>query len=465
MALRNGLSHQAEAPAKRAAQADRPAARVRVVASIALLIGAFLAANGSTAAGVSLRERIGGGNLVTHLAGHPPIAQLYAALHGVGASMGRMNSYGWRTLDRIPTPHDFDAEMLEAHANHITPIILLEYDGSYQTLNPPQPIGSYQDWFVAGQAMARRFRPDGEWARENGITGWGATIFTAINEPDVLASIPRKAYHDALAGLADGVHSVDPALKVVPGGFATCNSQRDATLRGYGPAIADLLEDGRLDGIDLHTYYNARWFPMTNGREFSVQTCFDRVKQAMGLKRDVKFYATEFNVARLGEWEDSKLAAKLFLSAFWDQVSVVGADGHSPVTALAFPWNLGDTIRVDGPAYAMAATENPWSPEIRAVVLRMILRLAGDMTIHSIDKPRGLYRLAGADAELIVWQNLPEWTDRPGRELEIALPEWARTIELWGWDGLRRRIPVNGGKFVLDGLDENETYMIRIPRS
>lgn len=432
---------------------------------VALLIAGILAAGGVAAAGERLRDQIGGGNLATHLADRAPLAQLYEALHGVGATTGRMDSFGWRTLDRIPTPHDFDAEMLQAYENQITPIILLEYEGSYQTLNPPQPIGSYHDWFAAGQVMARRFRPDGEWGKENGIAGWGARIFTAINEPDVQATIPHKAYHDALAGLADGVHSVDPALKVVPGGFATCNSYRDATLRGYGPAIADLFEDGRLDGIDLHTYYNAKWYPMTKGREFSVQTCFDRIKQAMGLKRDVKFYATEFNVARVGEWKDPRLAAKLFLSAFWDQVSVVGVDGHSPVTALAFPWNLGDTIRVDGPAYAMAATESPWSPEIRSVVLRMILQLAGDMTLQSIDKPRGLYRLAGPDAELIVWQDLPGWTDRPGPTLQITLPDWARTVELWGWDGLRRRIAVDGGKFELDGLDENETYMIRIPRS
>ncbi len=436
----------------------------RLVLGVALLVAGSLATGGVAIAGERLRDEIGGGNLATHLAGRAPLAQLYQALHGVGATMGRMDSYGWRTLDRIPTPHDFDAEMLEAHENQITPIVLLEYEGSYQTLKPPQPIGSYHDWFAAGEAMARRFRPDGEWGKEHGVAGWGATVFTAINEPDVQATIPRKAYHDALAGLADGVHSVDPALKVVPGGFATCNSHRDATLRGYGPAIADLLEDGHLDGIDLHTYYNDRWYPMTNGREFSVQTCFDRIKQAMGLTRDVKFYATEFNIARVGAWQDPKLAGKLFLSAFWDQVSVVGADGHSPMTVLAFPWNLGDTVRVDGPAYAMAATENPWSPGIRAVVLRRILRLAGDMTMQSIDKPRALYHLAGPDAELIVWQDIPGWTDRPGSTLELTLPDWAREIELWGWDGLRRRIPVNGGKFVLDGLDADETYMIRIPK-
>ncbi|GLH76779.1 hypothetical protein SSBR45G_16870 [Bradyrhizobium sp. SSBR45G] len=412
--------------------------------------------------GAAIRDRIGGGNLVTHLAGKS--TQLYQALHGVGARMGRMDSYGWRTLARAPTPHDFDAAMLEAHKNGITPLILLEYEGSYQTLNPTQPIGSYQDWFAAGQAMAKRFRPGGEWGQDNGIPDWGATIFTAINEPDVQASIPRKDYHDALAGLADGVHSVDPKLRVVPGGFATCNSHGDATLRGYGPAIADLLADGRLDGIDLHTYYNDRWYPMTRGRAFSAQTCFDRIKQAMGLTRDVNFYTTEFNVARAGAWADEKVAAKLFLSAIWDQLAVVGKDGRTPVSAVAFPWNVGDTPDVDGLAYAMASGADPWVPEARSVVLKTVLQLAGHMKIVSIDRQLALYRLSGADADLIVWQNIAGWTDRPGRAVEIDLPAWARSLEVWGWDGLQRRIDVTPGRFFVDGLNADETYMFRVPR-
>jgi hypothetical protein len=440
------------------------------MAGFVLTIGLLIAANASAAGEMAatagrLRDRIGGGNLVTHLAGRGASQQLYQALHGVGATMARMNSYGWRTLARIPTPRDFDAAMLEAHENHVTPIILLEYEGSYQSLDPPQPIGSYDDWFAAGQAMAIRFRPNGEWGREHGIPDWGVRVFSAINEPDVQATIPRVAYHDALAGVADGIHSIDPALRVVPGGFATCNSHRDATLRGYGPVIADLLEAGRLDGIDLHTYYNAKWYPMTKGGAFSVQTCFDRIKQAMGLRRDVNFYATEFNVARVGDWGDPKLAAKLFLSGLWDQIGVVGADGYSPRMVLAFPWNLGDTPRVDGPAYAMATSENPWSPELRALVLRMVLQLAGDMAVQSIDKRRGLIALAGTDADLVVWQDLPGWTNRPGRTLELTLPDWAHRIEVWAWDGLRRQIEAHGDSFVLDGLDENETYMIRLPRT
>jgi hypothetical protein len=87
------------------------------------------------------------------------------------------------------------------------------------------------------------------------------------------------------------------------------------------------------------------------------------------------------------------------------------------------------------------------------------------MAVQSIDKRRGLIALAGTDADLVVWQDLPGWTNRPGRTLELTLPDWAHRIEVWAWDGLRRQIEAHGDSFVLDGLDENETYMIRLPRT
>jgi len=40
-----------------------------------------------------IRERLGGGNMVTHLAG-APTATLYQALKAIGARSGRMDSYG-----------------------------------------------------------------------------------------------------------------------------------------------------------------------------------------------------------------------------------------------------------------------------------------------------------------------------------------------------------------------------------
>ncbi|TDX64262.1 hypothetical protein EDE12_10598 [Methylosinus sp. sav-2] len=437
---------------------------VRIACSTLLFVAsAAFCEDRASEADAPLRMRIGGGNLVTHLHGAPS-AQIYAALRGVGAPLGRMDSYGWRTLDRKPTPSDFDAAMREAYERGITPVILLEYEGSYQFLDPPQPIGSYRDWFIAGVAYARRFQPGGEWAKANQVSGWGATIFTAINEPDVQATIPREEYRRALEGLADGVHSVNRDLKVVPGGFATCNSHGDATLRGYGPAIAPLLEDGRLDGVDLHTYYNFRWFPLTRGRQFSAQSCFDRVKKAMGLSRDINFYATEYNISKSEGWARPETAAKLFLTAFWDEMAVVGADGRRPATVLAMPWNLGDTGAIEGPSYAMASGAAPWRPEARAIVLRNLIALAGSMHFVSIDREKGLLTLEGPTGRLLVWHDLEGWTDAPGSAWTVPLPAWAVTAELWGWDGLRRRVPVAGPEHRFAGLKPDETYMVFLPR-
>ena len=77
---------------------------------------------------------------------------------------------------------------------------------------------------------------------------------------------------------------------------------------------------------------------------------------------------------------------------------------------------MSDTERIDGPAYAMAVAEKPWRPDPRATVLQMVLRLAGDMKVSSIDKDAGIFSLAGKDGQLFIWQNLPGWT-RSARHL------------------------------------------------
>ena len=95
----------------------------------------------------------------------------------------------------------------------------------------------------------------------------------------------------------------------------------------------------------------------------------------------------------------------------------------------------------------MAASEDPWSPDPRAIVLRTVLRLAGDMKVVSIDKHGGLYLLAGEQGQLIVWQNLPGWTDRPGSSWKLHFPiGHARLKSGHGMDcGARFRFRVASG--------------------
>ncbi|MFK5151146.1 hypothetical protein ACI4CU_27720, partial [Klebsiella pneumoniae] len=88
---------------------------------------------------------------------------------------------------------------------------------------------------------------------------------------------------------------------------------------------------------------------------------------------------TEYNVSRDFTWENPEVAAGLFLTGFWDEMGIVGDDGKTGVSVLAYPWNLADTVAQEGPVYAMAAGDKPWRPEIRAEVLKRVLDIAGDM--------------------------------------------------------------------------------------
>ena len=417
--------------------------------------------------GPTIAERLGAGNLETTFVGER-LAPLYDALRATGLGMGRMNAYFWRRPDGRPNIGEFDQPLAQAWANGIVPIFLFEYYGSYAGRSPPEPPGSYADWHAIGRAYAERFGPGGTFAEERGLDDFGVTVFTAINEPDVERSIPLDAYRDALAGLADGVHSVDPDLKVVPGGFATCNSHQDPTLRGYAPAIAGLLNDGTLDGIDLHTYYDERWFPLTRGQTFSAQACFDAIKRAAGIERDIAFYATEFNVAAVeadGRPMGEAQLARLFLTALFDHLGVVGNDRRTPQTVLAFPWNLAETGRAPASLYAMARLRHPWIGDVRAAVLRRVVELAGDMVVVAADRERGLVRAERPGASLVVWHNRRGWTDRPGSSFDLALPDDATSVQVWTARGLERTVPApDGRRLHLRRLPRNQSLMFLIER-
>ena len=113
----------------------------------------------------------------------------------------------------------------------------------------------------------------------------------------------------------------------------------------------------------------------------------------------------------------------------------------------------------------MAVTKDPWSPDLRATVLRTVLRLAGDMRFTSLD-PRGAgtFALEGKEAVLFVWQNLPGWTDRPGPVWEVDLPALGASRRAVG---LRWTAPDDPGprrQGSIRDLPGNETYMLRVPR-
>ncbi|MDX6403845.1 MAG: hypothetical protein QOH70_1300 [Blastocatellia bacterium] len=415
------------------------------------------------------RSMMGSGNFNNGGGDYGTAAEQYSALTILGAKMSRMNLYPdhyWNGSAATPTA--VQSAVLQAHTNNNTPMILFEY---YTNLGS---LGDYNKWFAIGRDFATQYRPNSPWLASQGVTGWGISVYSAINEPDAANAIPKTgtgSYYDALKGLADGVHSVDATLKVIPGGFMAENAFSDHTLRGYLPAIAPLLNDGTLDGIDLHTYNDISYAPiiMSNGTatfSFSPQSDFDSVKSASGITRDVNFYSTEFNFKNdSSQGIDENLAAKRFLTCIWANLGVVKNDGQTGATGFAFPWNIFHTASQDA-LYGLNTQLNPWTPRARGTTLQLVLDQTAGMDFVSRDpKGRGEFILNGNNKKMWVWQNYATWSNITGTSYNVTgIPAGATTLKVYGWDGQRGATITLSGQtsYNVTGLATNETYMFLV---
>lgn len=363
-----------------------------------------------------------------------------------------------------PLSTNLDPVMLQLYQRHVSPMILFEYYGSYTQRG--QLIGNYDKWYSIGRAYAERYGPGGKWAQEQGVNNWGVRVFSAFNEPDVENSISFDDYKEALEGLADGVHSIDKSLRVIPGGFSSQNAFDSWTLQGYGTAIAPLLNSGKLDGLDLHTYYDVQYAPLIGTYANSAQFTFDRIKNALGITRDIAFYSTEFNVKKRSSTSvemNEESAAKQFFTAIWDHVGVVSSSGKRPATVFAMPWSLFQTPEQSswyGIGSSSTSMHDDWP--MRMKVLQMVAEEARGTYFLSMDpKGTGEYTLAGSGKKLWVWQNLKGWTNRTGSVYQVYdIPGISTEIRIYRWNGLWRTLAVNGHKqMTISGLDPGETYM------
>jgi len=390
----------------------------------------------------------------------------FGILEKLGAGACRINLYPAAYLEGrkwdTPKAHALDKIMERAHAHGVTPLLLFEYYAHYYQT---EGLGTEEQWFNIGKAFAERYRPNGTWARERGgIRDYGICVYTAMNEPEGTdfgqkGKLGPDKYVAALRGLGNGVHSVDPHLVVAPGGFKNANAFCDWKLDGIGPALAPLYNAGILDAVDLHTYCDIQYAPMEKGYRWSAQNNFDEVKKACGITADVWFISTEFNYKRREVTEDE--AAKGFLTAIWDNLGVVKNDGSTPATLLAFPWNIFHLSEKDG-NYGLCESVLPWKPTRRGEVLRMVLELTDGMAFTRFDpKGTGTFVLESPGRKLWVWQNRKGWTKSRGTTFAVeGIPAGATVLEVYGWDGLRKTVPVAGRDTIaLDGLPEDETSM------
>jgi hypothetical protein len=305
----------------------------------------------------------------------------------------------------------------------VAPVLLLEY---YASFYPTMGLGTWAQWRNIGAAFAAYARPGGTWAQRVGApAGFGITTYSAFNEPDGNPGFPKgppgpTVYLQALSGLSAGVKLVDASLRVVPGGFMSANAFDDWTLAKLGPLLAPLWNNGTLDAIDLHTYFDVQYAPMAGTRVHSAQSNYDAIRAACGITASLGFHSTEFNFKR--RLVNETQAAAGFLTAFWDSFGVVDGAG-APVTAFVMPWNLFN-LNTSDTDYGMAVSDDPYVPTARGVTLAYATALlaACDWEWAAADpRASGVYNLTASTcdggraggASLWAWQALPGWTNAP----------------------------------------------------
>jgi len=334
-------------------------------------------------------------------------------------------------------------------------MLLFEWYNSFDPVNGP---GNYSKWFDIGKGYAQRYGAGGDLAREHNLGNYGVTLFTACNEPEG-TGLSKAWYHNMLEGLADGVHSVNATFRVNPGGFKNANAFSDFTLDGFGSAIADLWNNAKLDGIDLHTYTDVEYAPISGTYKHSAQDNFDQIHIACKITRDVNFYSTEFNFKKRVINETT--AAQGLLADIWDNLGVVNNAGK-PCTKLALIWNLYDLDTNDEP-YGIAKQLQPvWIGTERGKTLQMVLAITAGMEFESADPKRsGEFVLVGRNKKLWVWQNRAQWTNHEESWYLVRnIPTGASKLVVYNWAGSLAEIQLNGASvYNVTKLETEQTYM------
>ena len=411
---------------------------------------------------------LGSGNISVSETGSVAAAK-YAILSRTRSRLCRFNVYPNDYYQGGDTsPELLDEAMLQAQRSGITPVLLFEHDDN------THPVGDYHKWYAIGWQFANRFRPNSPWWQQHGVTNFGVTLYQAFNEPDIVAyrqpnlKLDLNEYHDAMQGLADGVHAVQASLKVVPGGYGTPNAYGTVVgygAMGYGRALQDLFNNGALDGVNIHTYFHNRWAPLVGTYTNSAQYKFDQFKQVAGITRDINFYCAEYNYSRRISddpviYEQDSVLGERFLTGLWDVLGVVHADGKS-ATRAALVWGLIDTESAFD-KYGFSEQLNPWIPSARGQVYELVTRLTQGLNFTSLDPKRsGVYVLSGTNKKLWVWQDRAAWTNKPGTSFTLTnIPVNTTRIEVYGWDGLRKTVSVAATeRSKTISVPGNETYM------
>lgn len=413
----------------------------------------------------------GSGNFTNGETTEQEIRQINA-LNYYGAKRTRVSlypSYYYNSSTQMGNPSSIDSIMILLHQGGITPMILFEYYGWYNAL------GSYDKWYEIGRSFAERWRPNSPYLLSKNIKNWGISAYSAINEPDINSPYVPKTkaqgpenYHDALEGLADGIHSIDTTLSAIPGGWASQNASSWNDANGYATAIVDLINNGKLAGFDIHTYNDNTYAPIVDKKNefywrYSAQADFNEIQEEIGITRPLKFYSTEFsykaNVLGISEEE----SAKRQFTCIWNNLGTVKSDGSSPATEFALIWNVFNTVENDS-VYGMCNQLFPYVPSGKGKAFKLAMDLGSGMNFTYLDPNNsGIYKLTDGKKDMWVWQNYYRWSNIEGTKFTIDLPKDASKILLYNYSGLIDSVEVSGlPNFTFTQLPESETLVFVI---
>ncbi len=442
--------------------------------------------------------RLGGGSTNNAVFDNPASINIYEAANilGYGAARGNLNHHEyWQ--NGVPVTDKLD-RVLGWYKYGVKPLLLFNHypDSAH-------PVGSYEKWFAIGRAFAERFRPNSSFLLSKGIKDWGITEYMAFNEPQWHerrhpGTMPAAAYRSALHGLADGVHSVDPALKVSPGGFtfplwqSVLADPPDLGAIDLIREIVPLYNDGTLHALYLHPYVNRRDFKKSR----SAQRIFDRAKETLGITRDIHFAVLEFcfagsyvsdnqtddvqgvdqtaNMAEHYGEESEQNKAYGMMAALWDNLTVTGNKGQ-PVADYVLAWEPLTTY-LGNRNWGLAKSKAPYEGRLAANVLQMNFWLTNGMSFTDIDHDQEVFKLEGSGNRLIVWQNWEGWSSIASDTFTINdLPAGAKKLDVFdalswqsgpGSSGVPKPMKthsLNGGQSVtIRNLEKDQTYLFMI---
>jgi hypothetical protein len=358
----------------------------------------------------------------------------YAVLDALRASAVRMAVYPAWYLGQVPQHSNYTDNAVVSALQHNANIL---YHCEYLSTYPVPPDRSYSTWFDIGRNLATRYSPGSSLLMSRGIpAGKGVTQWAAINEPDRDQALIDD-YRNMIMGYADGIHSINPAARVYPGGYLSTNRDSEYTGHGYIPRIVDLINNGTLSGIDLHMFADKLYAPIENTRQKSAQHNFDAVVFATGISRNIDFIVSEHNFKNTasGQGYDEAYVKRMMLPHIFDVLGCAHND-NTPAVKVALAWNL---FHQNGAEYYLTTGGTNWYQA--GVVYKLVLDLLSDCHfVFNDPRSTGRYELTNANGSKYAWvfQNHHQsWSTEYGPWRQITFPFKNSLLRRYNHDGLK----------------------------